>query len=378
MAELEKFKAGGKGALSTPSSSSSSSSSSVAGSKAWGFLKDRITSNLAGLQRELAGERRLRDGLSKGWAAARAEAAKVDDVALLATELDVPSPRKAPAAAAAAAAAASPLLPSVSPQTSELVYPAASGAVFYLVNLHEDEGLSGRWKVPLLTKLVVGRAPPEVEPVQRAAGARSLEVGTGGTDVADIHATLAAAPATGEVRLTPATGAGAGAGAGRVRACFANGLRVPAGGAVLSHGDRVIFGESASFVSIFVDLRAAAAAGAAPEAASTLQTPTAPSRTQKKASRRFSLLYNPAAAAVSSGSDDDDDDDDDDDLGALLRLASLKDMSGAAAAAAAVAPVPVLPSFGSRKSNDEDLVAEIDDVVAGAGWSFADALREMM
>jgi kinesin family member 1 len=149
-------------------------------------LHDKMTTNLVSLQAQLDSEKQLNNELGTHWSKSRAEAEEDEnDFDLLNSELGVVPPSPSTSARLRKAAALSDSTEKAKED------PDAKNAVYYLSNLNEDEALSGRWKVPLIRKLRVGRRVCQaLTSEEKANGVRYLEVGTGGTDLELDHCTL--------------------------------------------------------------------------------------------------------------------------------------------------------------------------------------------
>lgn len=149
-------------------------------------LHDKMATNLSSLQAQLDSEVQLNTQLGTHWSKTRATAEEEeDDFDLLNSELGVHtlSPRTTSLQRKVAA------LSKITEEAKD--DPDAKNAVYYLSNLNEDEALSGRWKVPLIRKLCIGRrATQTLTAEDKEKGVRYLEVGTGGTDLELKHCNL--------------------------------------------------------------------------------------------------------------------------------------------------------------------------------------------
>lgn len=155
-------------------------------------LQDKMATNLSSLQAQLDSEKQLNTELGTHWSKSRAAAEDEDDgndLDLLNSELGVVPPSPGTSARQRKAFA---LNQSTQKAKED---PDAKNAVYYLSNLNEDEALSGRWKVPLIRKLCIGRrATQSLSDEDKKDGVRYLEVGTGGTDLELKHCSLNVSP----------------------------------------------------------------------------------------------------------------------------------------------------------------------------------------
>lgn len=152
-------------------------------------LHDKMATNLSSLQAQLDSEKQLNTELGTHWSKTRAEAEDENDFDLLNNELGV-------VAMSPGSSARQRKVLALNQSTEKAKEdPDARNAVYYLSNLNEDEALSGRWKVPLIRRLCVGRrATQTLTPEDKAKGIRYLEVGTGGTDLELKHCSLNVTP----------------------------------------------------------------------------------------------------------------------------------------------------------------------------------------